>query len=109
MKKYKNKSSVYHFKLMFCQMKADTQGAESHTVLAHLPKSHYSVSQTWLRAVALIYDLHSHSSFSDGTLSPSELIARALAMGVNTLAITDHDTVDGLAALSSDQSSIAPP
>lgn len=38
-------------------------------------------------------DLHSHTHFSDGTLSPQELIDRAHNMQVDVLAITDHDTV----------------
>jgi len=44
-----------------------------------------------------LYDLHSHTTASDGVLTPSELVARAVAMGVDVLAITDHDTVSGLA------------
>lgn len=40
-------------------------------------------------------DLHTHSSFSDGTDSPTTLINKALAAGVSTLALTDHDTVAG--------------
>ena len=43
------------------------------------------------------YDLHCHSSFSDGALSPTEVILRAKKHGVTTLALTDHDTVLGLA------------
>lgn len=43
------------------------------------------------------YDLHSHSLFSDGTLTPSELVQRAHAAGVEVLALTDHDVTDGLA------------
>jgi 3',5'-nucleoside bisphosphate phosphatase len=42
----------------------------------------------------MIYDLHSHSTASDGELSPSALITRARDNGVNCLAITDHDTVE---------------
>jgi len=42
----------------------------------------------------LICDLHSHTSFSDGTLTPEELIARAVDKDVDVLAITDHDTID---------------
>jgi predicted metal-dependent phosphoesterase TrpH len=42
-------------------------------------------------------DLHTHSTASDGTLRPSELIARAASAGVRMLALTDHDTVEGLA------------
>ncbi|MBK1718982.1 PHP domain-containing protein [Thiocystis violacea] len=43
-----------------------------------------------------IPDLHTHSTASDGTLAPSELIERAFAAGVGVLALTDHDTTDGL-------------
>lgn len=42
-------------------------------------------------------DLHSHSTVSDGQLSPAELMARAVAKGVDVLALTDHDSVAGLA------------
>lgn len=42
-------------------------------------------------------DLHCHSTASDGHLSPTELVTRAAAFGVSTLALTDHDTVSGLA------------
>jgi predicted metal-dependent phosphoesterase TrpH len=41
-------------------------------------------------------DLHSHTHYSDGHLSPKELIDRGHNMQVNVLAITDHDTVDGI-------------
>lgn len=39
------------------------------------------------------FDLHSHSTFSDGALTPTELMSRAAANGVDVLAITDHDTI----------------
>ena len=42
-------------------------------------------------------DLHSHSTFSDGALTPSQLVDRAAAAGIQWLALTDHDTVAGLA------------
>jgi 3',5'-nucleoside bisphosphate phosphatase len=41
-------------------------------------------------------DLHTHSNFSDGTDSPSQLINKALAAGVTTIALTDHDSVAGI-------------
>jgi 3',5'-nucleoside bisphosphate phosphatase len=44
----------------------------------------------------LIYDLHSHSTVSDGVLSPTELVARAKNKGVTHFAMTDHDTTAGL-------------
>lgn len=41
-------------------------------------------------------DLHTHSNFSDGTDSPAELINKALAAGVTTIALTDHDSIAGI-------------
>lgn len=46
---------------------------------------------------ALNADLHSHSTTSDGSLAPRELVLRAHAQRVELFALTDHDTVDGLA------------
>jgi 3',5'-nucleoside bisphosphate phosphatase len=42
-------------------------------------------------------DLHTHSTASDGLLSPTELIRAAHEAGVNVLALTDHDSTDGVA------------
>ena len=42
-------------------------------------------------------DLHTHSTCSDGTLSPTQLVRAAREAGVTHLALTDHDTVAGLA------------
>src|SRR5690606_5138752 len=41
-------------------------------------------------------DLHCHSSASDGALAPAELVARARERGIEVLALTDHDTLEGL-------------
>ena len=41
-------------------------------------------------------DLHTHSSVSDGTDAPAELVRKALAVGLDVVALTDHDTFDGL-------------
>ncbi len=49
-------------------------------------------------------DLHIHSTFSDGTLTPAELVKMAAYKKLKTIAITDHDTMDGVAeALSAGQ------
>ncbi|MBD1931924.1 MULTISPECIES: PHP domain-containing protein [Cyanophyceae] len=40
-------------------------------------------------------ELHSHTTYSDGTLTPSELVEAAVNAGVCALAITDHDTMNG--------------
>jgi hypothetical protein len=42
------------------------------------------------------YDLHTHSSCSDGTFSPAEVVRRAGKLGLDGVAITDHDTFAGL-------------
>ena len=44
-------------------------------------------------------DLHVHSAYSDGVLSPEALCALALKQRIYTLALCDHDTVDGLAPM----------
>ncbi|PIE24920.1 MAG: phosphatase [Neptuniibacter caesariensis] len=41
------------------------------------------------------YDLHCHSTASDGTLTPTELLQRAEQKGIKVLALTDHDTIQG--------------
>ena len=42
-------------------------------------------------------DLHSHTTASDGTLGPAELVREAVRRGVRVLAVTDHDSTEGLA------------
>lgn len=41
-------------------------------------------------------DLHVHSTYSDGTYTPAELVDYAIEKGLKAIALTDHDTVDGL-------------
>lgn len=41
-------------------------------------------------------DLHTHSLFSDGSELPAQLVARAEAVGLSAIALTDHNTVAGL-------------
>jgi len=42
-------------------------------------------------------DLHLHTHYSDGEYSPAEIVARALQKGLTLIAITDHDTIGGVA------------
>ena len=42
-------------------------------------------------------DLHCHSLYSDGTQTPQQLVQQAIDAGVSVLALTDHDSVLGLA------------
>jgi predicted metal-dependent phosphoesterase TrpH len=44
-----------------------------------------------------LYDLHAHSNYSDGILRPQAVVSRAKTQGVTALALTDHDTLGGLA------------
>jgi predicted metal-dependent phosphoesterase TrpH len=44
-----------------------------------------------------VIDLHLHTTASDGTLEPAALVARAAAAGLSVIAVTDHDTLAGLA------------
>ena len=41
-------------------------------------------------------DFHTHSTFSDGTFTPTELLEHAKEVGLSAIALTDHDTVNGL-------------
>src|SRR2546428_13957844 len=43
-------------------------------------------------------DLHTHSTASDGTLTPEELVDLAAEKGLRAIALTDHDTVGGISA-----------
>lgn len=43
-----------------------------------------------------LVDLHTHSTASDGTLKPGEVVRRGYKMGLKAIALTDHDTVDGV-------------
>ncbi len=50
-----------------------------------------------MSVVATTLDLHTHSTASDGLYTPSELVALAHQAGLTMIALTDHDTTDGLA------------
>ncbi|HJW75183.1 MAG TPA: PHP domain-containing protein [Thermoleophilia bacterium] len=52
-------------------------------------------AMTWYGRPPMI-DLHAHTTRSDGTLSPAELVELARDLGLTAVAVTDHDTVDGL-------------
>ena len=49
----------------------------------------------------MLIDLHTHSTASDGTLFPEELILQAAGKKLKYLSLTDHDTIDGLSQISS--------
>ena len=41
-------------------------------------------------------DLHIHSTASDGTMTPAQIVALAIRKGLSAIGITDHDTLSGL-------------
>ncbi|RLB61231.1 MAG: phosphatase [Deltaproteobacteria bacterium] len=43
-----------------------------------------------------LVDLHLHSTFSDGVLTPTQLVAEAASLGLRAIALADHDNVDGI-------------
>lgn len=43
-----------------------------------------------------VIDLHTHSTASDGSMSPAEIVRQAKEIGLSAVALTDHDTVDGV-------------
>ena len=53
-------------------------------------------------------DLHTHTIYSDGELTPDELINLALLKNIKTLAITDHDTIEGLKAITNKNLKVIP-
>jgi predicted metal-dependent phosphoesterase TrpH len=48
------------------------------------------------RETAPTFDLQAHSTYSDGSLAPAEVVAQAADAGVELFALSDHDTVDGV-------------
>lgn len=60
----------------------------------HYPERECALSDT---NYSVIYDLHSHTTASDGCLTPEALVHRAVEMRVGTTAITDHDTTAAIA------------
>ncbi len=49
-----------------------------------------------------IIDMHTHTNYSDGELSPEELIKLAIDSNIKTLGITDHDTIEGIKRVNRD-------
>lgn len=70
------------------------EGTHTAEVLVHSPQG---VSDDVVQFVMTNYiDLHTHSTASDGIYAPAELLRRASEVGLRVLALTDHDTTDGV-------------
>lgn len=53
-----------------------------------------------------LIDMHTHTNYSDGELSPEKLVKLAIARNIGTLAITDHDTISGIKMVNKEDSLI---
>lgn len=74
-------------------------------MFSHIPKEHQGVSCICIKCVTKYnknekfdvgYDLHTHTVFSDGTITPKEMVKFAKNRGLFGVAITDHDTIKGI-------------
>jgi 3',5'-nucleoside bisphosphate phosphatase len=70
-------------------------------------KRHEALTERRVPPTPAALDLHSHTSRSDGILTPRELAAAAAAAGVRLIAITDHDTLAGVRELRRDEAAPA--
>ena len=86
MKNYKSLTRVW----------LESQEKEDKLAIDYLDKFYFDNIIVPYKASDKIIDLHTHTNYSDGDLSPSELIKLAIEKRVGTLAITDHDTLDGI-------------
>lgn len=73
--------------------------APRHKVQKRVSYTELTIDARMMRAgfATLRYDLHSHSTISDGTLSPTDLVRYAALQEVDVLALTDHDATSGIA------------
>lgn len=74
-------------------------------ILEYVPKEYEGVSCVCMgctmefektRKIKKVYDMHIHSTASDGTLTPGEVMKRAKEKNLMGISLTDHDTIDGL-------------
>nr|QFZ92254.1 PHP domain-containing protein [Synechococcus elongatus PCC 11802] len=65
------------------------------SLVCAMNKSQALHSTNSLTREPFMLELHTHTTYSDGSLSPTELVEAAIAAGVTALAITDHDTLGG--------------
>lgn len=86
MENYKSESQVWF----------EMQENEDKLAINSLNKLYFDNIIKPYRISDKIIDLHTHTNYSDGDLSPQELIRLAIEKRIGTLGITDHDTINGI-------------
>ena len=74
----------------------NTECYENNLAVETLNRTYFDKYLNSYRKNEKIIDMHTHTNYSDGDLSPQELIRLAIDRGIGTLAITDHDTIEGI-------------
>ena len=74
----------------------DMEEYEDNLAIGTLNRIYFSYIINPYRKSEKIIDMHTHTNYSDGDLSPQELIRLAIDKRIGTLAITDHDTIEGI-------------
>ena len=69
---------------------------ENDLAIGTLNKIYFNEIINPYRKSEKIIDMHTHTNYSDGDLSPQELIRLAIDKRIGTIAITDHDTIEGI-------------
>jgi predicted metal-dependent phosphoesterase TrpH len=81
---------LYHYGLHLCKIASAINSPIEEPIMTALSTTDFPDYSS------LRVDLHSHTKCSDGSLTPQELVERAVNFQLDVLAITDHDTVAGL-------------
>ena len=75
---------------------AEMEEYEGKLAIETLNRMYFDKVINTYRKSKKIIDMHTHTNYSDGDLSPQELIRLAIDKRIGTLAITDHDTIEGI-------------
>lgn len=78
------------------EMYYDVEEYENELAISTLHEMYLDKIINPYRKSEKIIDMHTHTNYSDGELSPEELIRLAIDKRIRTLAITDHDTIEGI-------------
>lgn len=78
------------------QIYYDMEEYETNLMIQSLKKMYFDEIINPYRKSEKIIDMHAHTNYSDGDLSPQELVRLAIDKRIGTLAITDHDTIEGI-------------